>query len=192
MNTEAQTHHVFRLSSFKKTRHISVTERCVCVCGRVVEGGGGTSPTRSPLWAGCTERKKWHNLRNQVKREGEYEDCSLRGLQQAVRSGEGRSAGRLQVYDGCSHSAKRNASVSNAACVETHLRGVEGTKSLQFWFSYHRANTAGGFDRVLICYGCQEFVILEKKTNDLLNDAPTGDLASMKLCWMLEIPLKPH
>lgn len=45
---------------------------------------------------------------------------------------------------------------------------------------------------MLICYGCQEFVILEKKNPDLLNDAPTGDLASMKLCWMLEIPLKPH
>lgn len=145
MNTEAQTHDVFRPSSFKKTRHISVTERCVwqsCWRRRHVTY---TVTTVSRLH----RTEKWHYLRNQVKREGEYEDCSLRGLQQAVRGGEGRSAGRLQVYDGCSHSAKRNASVSNAVCVETHSRGVEGTKSLQLWFSYHAANTAGGFVEVL-------------------------------------------
>lgn len=40
-------------------------------------------------------------------------DRSLAGLQRAVRGEEGRSAGRLQVYGGCSRSGKKNASVSD-------------------------------------------------------------------------------
>lgn len=41
------------------------------------------------------------------------------GFWQLVRGEEGRSAGRPRVCDGCSHSVKRNSSVSNASGTNT-------------------------------------------------------------------------
>lgn len=122
-------------------------------------------------------------------------DRSLAGLQRAVRGEEGRSAGRLQVYGGCSRSGKKNASVSddlrskysyiyNKLCSRDHKYVVSCRVSvfaLVITSSFCRCTVV--FIRHIGCYGFQRlFAIWEKFC---FNDAPAADRASFKLCQML-------
>lgn len=91
---------------FKNT-DISVTERCVCVWQRCWKRRHITQRVTT-----VSRLEKVKQPQESVTREQET-DRSLAGLQQAVRGEEGRSAGRPQVYGGCSRSGKKTAWVSD-------------------------------------------------------------------------------
>lgn len=101
-------------------------------------------------------------------------------MKQEVRSEEGRSAGRLRAYGGCSHSGKRNR---NNECKNSKMEQRQQLKQL------HAFSNAGKFccvhsgDDIMLRFCDLDWTL----TSEDPDHAVTDDLASLRKYYMLKV-----